>query len=275
MGAGRAEPDPVIAAVGDMVCEPGFTVTSRTCQHQAVSDSILAARPTAFFPLGDNQYSSGTLAQYRAAYQPSFGRLKAITNPTPGNHEYATAGASGYFDYFGTAAGERSRGYYSRDIGAWHVVVLNSEKDISPTGTQLTWLKNDLAAHPNACTLAVLHKPRFSSGQHGSNTAMKPFVDALVAAKAELLLSGHDHDYERFAPQNGSGQASSTGVVQVVAGMGGKSLYDYPRLVANSVSRQNSGFAWLKLTLHPTSVDLRYVPVGDNTYSAVKTISCH
>jgi len=267
-------PDPVVAAVGDMVCAPGTVVTATTCQHQAVSDSILAAEPSVFLPLGDNQYQQGSLAQYQSAYQPSFGRLRAVTSPVPGNHEYQTVGAAGYYGFFGTAAGVPSKGYYSQDVGAWHVVALNSEQDISAAGAQVAWLKRDLAAHRNLCTLAVFHKPRFSSGEHGSNATMKPFVDALVAARAELVLSGHDHDYERFAPQDGAGVATSAGVVQVVSGMGGRSLYDYPRVAPNSLVRQNGGFGWTRLTLHPTSVELRYVGVGTNTYSETTTLAC-
>jgi hypothetical protein len=269
-----ARTDPVVATVGDMVCPSGTPVTPTSCQQKAVSDSILAAAPNVFIPLGDNQYQEGALAQYRAAYEPSFGRLKSVTSPVPGNHEYQTADAAGYFTYFGTAAGVPSKGYYSFDVGAWHVIALNSEKDLAATGAQVAWLEQDLAAHPNTCTMAVLHKPRFSSGSHGSNAAMKPFVDALVAARAELVLSGHDHDYERFAPQDGSGRATSAGVVQVVSGMGGRSLYDYPVLAPNSVSRHNDGFGWVQLTLHPTSADLRYVGVGTNTYTETTNIAC-
>ena len=268
-----ATADPVIAAVGDMVCAPGSAVTTSTCQQRAVSDSIIAAKPVALLTLGDNQYNDATLTQFQTSYEPSYGRLKAITSPTAGNHEYNTAGASGYFDYFGTAAGNRSMGYYSHDIGSWHVVTLNSERDITSTGAQLRWLKNDLATHSYACTLAVLHKPRFSSGVHGSNTAMTPFVDALVAGQAELMLAGHDHHYERFAPQTGSGAASNSGLTQIVAGTGGKSLY--PTTTApNSIARSAAGFGWLKLTLHPTSADLQFVPVAGNTFIDRQTVTC-
>jgi hypothetical protein len=272
--AQSATADPVVAAVGDMVCPPGTAVTAATCQQAAVSDSIVAARPDAFLTLGDNQYDDGTLAQFQGAYAPSYGRLKAITSPTAGNHEYNTPGAAGYFDYFGSAAGSRSLGYYSQDIGAWHVVTLNSERDISSTGAQLTWLKNDLAAHRNACTLAVLHKPRFSSGSHGSITAMTPFIDALVAARAELVLAGHDHHYERFAAQTGSGTLSSTGVTQVIVGTGGRSVYATRSVVPNSLARSSAGFGWLRLTLHRTSADLRFVPVAGSIFTDEETITC-
>ncbi len=269
-----ATADPVIAAVGDMVCAPGAAVTPSTCRHQAVSDSIVGARPDALVTLGDNQYEQGTWSQFQTAYGPSYGRLKAITSPTLGNHEYGTVGAAGYFDYFRSAGGSKSRGYYSQDIGSWHVVTLNSERDLNPTGAQLTWLKNDLAAHPNTCTIAVLHKPRFSSGVHGSNNEMRPFIDALVAARAELVLAGHDHHYERFAPQLGSGAASSSGVTQLVVGTGGRSLYPTTSFAPNSVVRSSAGFGWLRLTLHPGSADLRFVPIPPNTFTEQHSIAC-
>ena len=269
-----ATADPVIAAVGDLACAPNSPVTPTTCQHATVSDSIVAAAPAAFFTLGDNQYQRGTLAEYQSVYGPSYGRLKKITRPTPGNHEYQTAGAEGYFSYFGTAAGSPSRGYYSQDVGAWHVVTLNSELDIDAAGRQLAWLKADLAAHQDRCTLAVQHKARFSSRGHPYNVDFKPFFDALVDANAELLLSGHDHHYERFAPQTGSGEANANGVTQIVVGTGGKDIYIAGTLSPNSVVQSSSGFGWLQLTLHPSSADVHFVPVGGNAFTDRHTITC-
>jgi hypothetical protein len=265
---------PVVAAAGDLVCAPGRPVTPLTCQHQAVSSSILAAKPAAFLALGDTQYEDGAPAHYQQAYQPSFGRLRGLTRPVPGNHEYRTPRAAGYFGYFGTAAGDSSKGYYSFDVGAWHLVALNSEQDISATGAQLAWLRNDLAAHDHRCTLALVHRPRFSSGGHGNDTSMKPFFDALVDARAELVLSGHDHDYERFTPMTGAGSLSDSGVTQLVVGTGGKSLNGTVTAANNSVVRSQAGHGWLKLTLRPTSADLSYVGVGENPFTDRKTISC-
>ena len=265
--------DPVVAAVGDLVCQPGAAVTATTCQHQAVADSIAAARPAAFLALGDNQYDAATLADFRSAYHPSYGRLKSITHPIPGNHEYKTAGAAGYFDYFGTAAGYRSRGYYSFDIGSWHVIALNSERDYGWSGAQVAWLKQDLAAHRNSCVLAYWHKPRFSSGLHGNNASTAPFFDTLLAGGADLVLGGHDHNYERFAPQTGSGAASASGLTSVVVGTGGKTHYGQGTLRPNSVARNFSTFGWLKLTLRPTAADLQFVPVG-GTFVDRARITC-
>ncbi len=265
---------PVVATVGDMVCPPGFVVTTSTCRHKAVSNSILAANPAAFLTLGDNQYGEGTPAQFRGAYEPSYGRFRGITSPTVGNHEYRTPGAAGYFGYFGTAAGDPLKGYYAQDIGSWRVIALNSEVDITATGAQLAWLKNDLAAHKNVCTLVFMHKARFSSGSHGNYTSMRPIFDALVAARVELLLSGHDHNYERFIPQTGSGSRSSLGVTQVVVGTGGKSLNGWTTATKNSVVRSQAGHGWLKLTLNPTSAELRYVGLSDNPFADYKNIAC-
>ncbi len=269
-----ATADPVIAAVGDMVCASKGATTPTTCQHAAVADSILASAPNAFFTLGDNQYQAGALAEFQKAYHPTFGRLKAITRPTIGNHEYETPNAAGYFTYFGTAAGHPTRGYYSHDVGAWHIITLNSERDFAADGQQLAWLKADLAAHPNRCTLAITHKPRFSSRNHPYYPQFQPLFDTLRAAKAELLLSGHDHHYERFAPQTGSGAASADGLTQIVVGTGGHSLYRATTLVPNSLVHSGDGFGWLRLTLHPGAADLEYVPVAGNTFSERHTIVC-
>lgn len=212
--------------------------------------------------MATNQYYEGTLAQFRGSYASSYGRLKTITNPTLGNHEYRTAGAAGYFDYFGSAGGQPEQGYYSQDVGAWHVVTLNSEHDTGARGAQMEWLKNDLATHIDRCTMAITHRPRFSAGREGSSTAMRPFFDALVAARAELLVSAHDHDYERFSSQTGAGAASSAGLIQLVIGIGGKNYTGWDSRLANTLVRSRAGFGWAKLTLHRTSADVSYVPVG-------------
>jgi len=151
----------------------------------------------------------------------------------------------------------------------------NSEQDTRATGAQMAWLKRNLAAHPNRCTLAITHRPRFSTGLAGNTAAMKPFFAALVAARAELLISGHDHDYERFAAQTASGAASRQGVVQLVAGTGGKSVTGWDLTTANTAARSAHGFGWLRLTLHPTSASLRYIPVGQNTFTDQADVNCH
>jgi len=162
----------------------------------------------AVLTVGDNQYEHATLAAYVASYAPSWGRVKAKTRPTPGNHDYWTADAAGYYEYFGAAAGDPSRGYYSFDLGRWHLIALNSNcAEVGGCGRrspQTRWLRADLAASSARCTLAYWHHPRFSSGPHGSSTAYREFWRALYAANADVVVVGHDHDYERFAPQDGT-----------------------------------------------------------------------
>ncbi len=267
--------DPVVAAVGDMVCAPGASVTPATCSQKAVSDRILAEDPDALLALGDLQYESGTLSDFNSAYGPSFGRLRAITKPIPGNHEYKTSDADGYYDYFGALAGDRTKGYYSFDIGEWHFVALNSEKSISATGAQIAWLEADLAANRKNCVAAMLHKPRWSTGaEHGDNPRMQPFVDALTTAKADLLLSGHDHGYERFYPLNRSGvRDDANGITQIVSGLGGKNR----KPVAGretTAARTSETHGYTRLVLHPNSADISFVPVG-GTYTDQKKLTCH
>jgi acid phosphatase type 7 len=162
------------------------------------------------FTAGDNAYTGGTATQYKNCYGPTWGRHKARTRPTPGSHDYHTSGASGYFDYFGSAAGTKGQGYYSYDLGAWHIIALNSFVDVSSTSAQVKWLKADLAAHPVKCTLAYFYSTRFSSGWHGSDSKFQPLWQALYDGGAEVVMNGHDHDYERFAPQTPSGKADAT-----------------------------------------------------------------
>jgi hypothetical protein len=279
--------DPVIAAVGDIACDPSDAnfkagAGSRSSCHQLAVSNLLVNRDlAAFLPLGDNQYEDGTLAKFQASYEPSFGRLKAITHPVVGNHEYLNPGAAGYFDYFGPAAGERGKGWYSYDIGGWHLVALNSTcgpvGGCGPDSPQGRWLKADLAAHPSSCTLAYWHHPRFSSGKHGSTAAMAPIWQALYDAGAEIVLSGHDHVYERFAPQDPSGVADpARGIRQFVVGTGGKNHYALatPVGIANSEARDDDTFGALELTLGRGSYSWRFM-ASSGSFSDSGSGTCH
>jgi hypothetical protein len=227
--------------------------------------------------LGDNVYQSGSAQQYADCYAPTWGRHKARTRPAPGNHDYRTAGAAGYFGYFGAAAGTPGKGYYSYDLGAWHVVVLNSNLDTSRGSAQETWLRADLAAHPAACTLAYWHHPRFSSGSsHGNNTSVQPLWQALYEAGAELVLAGHEHHYERFAPQDPTGGADPReGIRQFVVGTGGAGHYGFGTVRANSEVRSTGAFGVLQLTLHPDGYDWEFVPVAGKTFGDAGSGTCH
>jgi hypothetical protein len=270
-----AASDPVVAAAGDIACAPGSTVGT-SCRHRAVSDKILADTAVGtVLMLGDAQYPNGTLADFKASYDPTWGRLKSKTRPVPGNHEYNTAGAAGYYDYFGSRAGDRSKGYYSFNLGTWHVVALNSEKDTAATGTQMAWLKSDLKAHPNRCTLAIYHTPRWSGGEeHGDSTVVAPFVQALYDANADIILNGHDHNYERFYPLNPSGVRDNVrGITQIVSGLGGRSTRPVtPR--ATTAASNASSYGYSRLVLRDGSADVSYrSAVG--SYSDSTKVTCH
>ena len=193
------------------------------------------------FTLGDNAYNSGTSAEFANCYNPTWGRHKTRTKPSVGNHEYLTSGASGYFNYFGAAAGDPKKGYYSYDRGDWHVIVLNSNCSQVPCAAgsaQDTWLRADLANHPNKCTLAYFHAPLYSSGQYGNSTYVRPFWEALYKANADVVLSRHEHDYERFAPQNPYGAFDSArGIREFVVGTGGTYLRPRSGPSSQTVSR--------------------------------------
>ncbi len=230
--------------------------------------------------LGDNVYDSGTASEFANCYDPSWGRHKGRTHPAAGNHDYLTAGAAGYFGYFGAAAGEPAKGYYSYKLGAWHIVVINSNcADIGGCGAgsaQERWLRADLASHRARCTLAYWHHPRFSSGPHGSDTMTQPIWQALYEAGADVVLSGHDHDYERFAPQTPAGTADSRlGIREFVVGTGGRSHYTPGAAIANSQVRNGDTFGVLKLTLKPASYQWQFVPEAGGSFTDSGSGSCH
>ena len=257
--------DPVITAAGDIAGSP--------VDSAATAALIDAIAPTRVLTLGDNAYPDGTSSDYTSYYDPNWGRFKAKTSPAPGNHDYHTSGGAGYFGYFGAQAPAE---YYSFDVGSWHLISLNGEIDHSASSPQEAWLKSDLAAHPAACTLAYWHEPRFSSGSvHGSNSSFDPFWRELYAAGADVVLNGHDHDYERFAPQDPSAQPDPKGLREFVAGTGGASLYSFGAPIANSEVRYDATFGVLKLTLHPSGYDWQFLPVGAGTAVDSGSQSCH
>jgi alkaline phosphatase len=251
-----------VVAVGDIACPPGRRPRSFECRQAATAAMARGVRPDAVLALGDLQYERGDLSAFRASFGPSWGRFDRRLRPAPGNHEYATPRAAGYFAYFGAAAGPGRRGYYSFHLGAWHVISLNSnceEVSCSARSPQVRWLRADLARHRNRCTLAFWHHPRFSSGVHGDQTQVAPLWRALAAARADVVLAGHDHDYERFAPQDASGQAAKRGITEFVVGTGGRS--HYPILRTHPTSRANTGTAFgvLALDLRPGGYSWRFV----------------
>jgi acid phosphatase type 7 len=257
----------------------------------ASCDDLAGARATAellhdipgtVFAAGDLAYPDGSDEQFAKCYGPTWGRFKDRTRPAPGNHEYRTDGASGYSRYFGEAAGDPKRGYYSYDLGDWHIIALNSEcAAVGGCGAgsqQEQWLRKDLAAHRGKCTLAYWHKPLFSSGAaHGNTPEVKPLWDALYSASADLVIGGHDHDYERFSPQDPSGKLDpQRGIREFVVGTGGKNSHrSFARPQPNSEVRQADTFGVLKLTLYRTGYDWEFVPEAGKTFSDSGSGTCH
>lgn len=254
---------PVVAAVGDIACSAGASVTSTKCQHQAVADAITKIKPESVWLLGDIQYLYGELDQFRNSFGKSFAALRNRWRPTPGNHEYGTPGAAGYYDFFGKAAGPNRRGYYSFDTGSWHVVSLNgncSVIDCTSKSAQARWLRADLKKNPSRCTAAIWHQPLYSSGEeHGNDPLVRPLWQILQNRKADLVLNGHDHDFETFTRQDAYGRRDPKGMIEMVVGAGGKSFYDFAAIKPNSNVRIKDAFGFLRLRLNKTSFDWSYV----------------
>lgn len=257
----------VVYAAGDIAdCRYGRPQYAGAAQTAALIDDGLRdarrlGRRAAVLSLGDHTYPDGLAAEFRDCYHVSWGRFKADTYPTIGNHEYYSGSADGYYGYFGAAAGPRGRGYYSFDLGGWHLISLNSHMKGAEHAAQLLWLKDDLARHPRRCTLAYWHAPLYSSGGHRSNPHMQAVWRALHAAGAALVLSGHDHDYERFAPQDADGRPDARGPRQFVVGTGGAYLTPFRWIQPHSEARQNSRHGVLRLELRADSYAWQYVAV--------------
>jgi len=238
--------------------------------------ALLDNIPGTVFTAGDNAYENGTATEFANCYNPTWGRHKARTRPSPGNHDYNTSGATGYYNYFGANAGPSGRGYYSYDLGDWHVISLNSNISMSAGSTQEQWLRADLAANPKRCVLAYWHHPRFSSGSHGSSTSPQPLWQALYDFDADVVIVGHDHNYQRFAPQTPSGVADpARGIRQFLAGMGGRSHYTFSTPIANTQAYNTDTDGVLKLTLFADSYTWEFIPVAGKTYSDSGSGSCH
>lgn len=233
---------------------------------------LLDAIPGTVFTAGDNAYEQGTAEQFAKCYDPTWGRQKGRTRPSVGNHEFHSTSATPYFDYFGANAGDSAKGYYSYELGAWHIIVLNSE--CSEVGScksgsaEEKWLRGDLLAHPSVCTLAYWHKPLFSSGaKHGNDPEMKAFWKDLYEARTTLVINGHDHDYERFTPQDPEGKSDAArGIREIVVGTGGKSHRPFATPLPTSEVRNADTFGVLKLTLHPNTYDWEFIPEAGKTF---------
>jgi hypothetical protein len=243
-----------VVAVGDIACPPGARMTRTRCRHAATAALARRLRPDLVLPLGDTQYEEGTLRQYRRSYARSWGLLLSRTRPTIGNHEYKTPGARGYFTYFQGRQPGRPGYYRTTTRGGWAIYYLNSNCAKVSCAAQAAWLRRQMAARPTSCSIVTLHHPRYSSGDHGNYPSMKPMWQAAFRYHNDIVLSGHDHLYERFRPMDGAGRVlPSRGMQSFVVGTGGKSLYGFGTRKRGSVDRHNRAFGVLMLYLKPGS----------------------
>jgi len=245
----------VLLAAGD--------IAGCSTQGDEATAALLDTLPGTIAALGDNAYNAGTAEEFAQCYAPTWGRHRARTRPTPGNHEYQTSGAAPYYAYFGAAAGPAGQRWYSYELGAWHVIVLNSEVARDSSSAQVAWLRSDLAASRARCTMAYWHRPRFSSSTHGSAADLVPLWQTLYEGGADVVLSGHDHTYERFAPQTATGAADPVrGIRQFVAGTGGRGLYPFNTPQPNSEVRFNGALGILRFELEPAGYRWKFIPVS-------------
>ena len=269
--------DVVVIGAGDVVDGFGFNLAPAFATAALIQPYPAAS----VLMLGDPAYDHATDSDIEKGYEPTWGQFRARTIPVPGNHEYGIERGAGYYTYFGPAAGNPAQGYYSLNLGAWHIVVLNSNCGVvgcGAGGAQEAWLRNDLAANTSACTLALWHEPLYtSSSVVVPATAMQTMWADLYNANAELVLSGHAHNYERFAPQGANGNLDpARGIIEIVVGTGGAPLFGYNSTIApNSLVRNSTTHGVLKLTLHATSYNWQFQPVAGQTFTDSGAQACH
>jgi hypothetical protein len=236
---------------------------------------LLDRIPGTIFTAGDNAYERGSANDFEKCYEPTWGRHKARTRPALGNHDLRTDDGRPYYSYFGDNAGPGGRGYYSYDLGSWHIISLNSGDDSDDRSPQGRWLQEDLKANPSDCILAYWHSPRFSSGPHGSDKRVRDLWRLLYEAGAEIVISGHDHLYERFAPQNPKGKADpERGIRQFIVGTGGAGVYKFKKPKPNSEVRDNSTYGVLKLTLGSGTYQWEFVPIAPGNFTDSGSGTC-
>jgi hypothetical protein len=263
----------VIVAVGDIA-------SCSSTDDEATANLVGGIKGSTVLTLGDEAYPEGTTEEFDKCYKPTWGRFEDRTKPVPGNHEYNTKEAKGYFNYFGKVAGEPDKGYYSYDLDGWHIVALNSnceEVGCGASSPQVRWLEADLAKDAKSCTLAYFHYPLFSSGEYRPGIhEVKPLWEALYAADADVVLNGHDHNYQRFAPQDPNGKADpKRGIREFVVGTGGRSLYPIGEPIANSEVDNDETYGVLTLAPHPDDYEWRFLPVEGETFTDSGSARCH
>jgi hypothetical protein len=268
---GSPSGDPVLVGAGD--------IADCSLDDDSATAALIDGIPGTVFTAGDNAYGDGTAAQFTDCYGPTWGRFLDRTRPAAGNHDWNTRDLAGYLGYFGAAAVPNGSSWYSYDLGTWHVVVLDSDCSsvggCAPDSVQGKWLTADLAGSTARCTLAIWHHPRFSSGEHGNDTEVAPFWQTLYDAGADVVINGHDHDYERFAPQDPAAQLDrDRGLREFVVGTGGAALRAFPTTAANSELRAAVAHGVIRLVLHPTSYEWRFISTT-GAFSDTGSGSCH
>ena len=266
-----AAPPAILVGAGDIASCPGTG-------DEATADLIAGIGGTVF-TAGDNVYDTGSVWEFDHCYDRSWGRFLDRTLPVAGNHDYATTGAAGYFGYFGASAGDPSEGWYAVDVGAWRFYALNSNcwaiGGCEAGSAQESWLRADLAANPRRCVLAVWHHPLFSSGEHSSDPMTEAVWQALEDAAAEIVVSGHDHDYERFGAQTAEGAPDAAGIVEYVVGTGGRSYYGFRDIAANSLVRNNDAFGVIRFELAADGWTFAFVPASGASFTDSGSGTCH
>jgi len=264
---GAKQADPVVLIAGDVAqCDtPGARLTGQ----------LIASLPYPVLAVGDLAYPKGSAEDYARCYAPHWGSFKERTYPAPGNHDYRTEDADGYFAYFGARAGDAAKGYYSFDLGAWHILSLNSNRELEPGAAQLQWLEADLRQHRQRCVLAYWHHPRYSSGPHGSDPRMQPLWALLQRHGVSVVVAGHDHIYERFAPMNARGELDPVrGMRAFVAGTGGARHYTLKQRLPLSEVADGQAWGVLKMTLHATGYVWEFLPVPGHSLRDAGIAEC-
>ena len=271
--AARDHDEIILAAAGD-IAQCGLNSADKS--YAAQTAALLNKFDATVLAVGDLAYSNGTASEFQHCYQPTWGRFKSRTLPVPGNHEYASTNAQPYFDYWGSQAGEPGKGYYATQLGSWRIIALNSNIDAEIKSEQASWLRDELALHKSRCTLAFWHHPIVSSGEHGNDPRMGALWKLLFDAGADLVITAHEHDYERFAPLNDRGELDNQrGIRQIVVGTGGAKLRRFLGTHPHSEVRDHETFGVIKLKLQTSSYEWQFIPIDGQTFTDSGAEICH
>lgn len=276
---GRPGASPLVAPAGAALLVGAGDISSCTNDHDELTARLVESMDAQVFAAGDEAYESGSRTEFATCYGPTWGRFRDRTHPVPGNHEYVTPNAAGYFEYFGASVGRPGGSWYAWELNGWRIYALDSNcafmGGCDARSPEARWLRDDLAAHPAPCVLAMWHHPRFSSGRHGDDAEVQPLWAMLAEAGADIVVSGHDHIYERFAPLDAAGKPDPDhGMREFVVGTGGKELYEFHDIHATSEARSDSTFGVLALTVWPDRFAWHFLP-SEGTFTDDGEGTCH